>query len=973
MRLEQCTAYEIEQQEYIKDVHAEGTLLRHKKTGARVLLLQNNDDNKVFNIAFRTPPANSTGVAHILEHSVLCGSRNFPLKDPFVELMKGSLNTFLNAMTYPDKTMYPVASCNDQDFQNLMHVYLDAVFYPNIYVREEIFRQEGWSYQLESVDDPLEYNGVVYNEMKGAFSSADEVLDREIFNVLFPDTPYGVESGGDPDVIPELTYEEFLAFHGKYYHPSNSYIYLYGNMDMAEKLNWIDKEYLSKFEKIEVPSEIALQEAFEEPKEYEIEYPISEQASDKDATYLSYNMVVANGLDVELCAAFEVLDYVLLSAPGAPLRQALLDAGIGKDIEACYNDGIYQPFFTIVAKNAEKEDKGRFVEIIQKTLEKISEEGVNPKAVEAAISSMEFKFREADFSSYPKGLIFGISAFSSWLYDDTKPFSHLKLLSVFEVLKAKAKQGYFEELIKEYLLGNPHTAVVVAVPKKGLALEKEKALEEKLAAYKATLSQEQLEELVEKTHALVEYQESEDSDEAKTCIPMLKREDIRKEAVEIPNTPHKVGDTTVLHHDVDTNGISYLTLLFDTKAVPDELISYMGILKSVLGMVDTKRYSYGELYYEINAQTGGIYCGIQTFNYKNRLDDCMRMFTVNGKYLTAKEDFVFDMMEEILFTSKFDDDKRLREIIARQKARLQTGLGEAGHATAITRASSYYAPSSYFNDRINGIEYYRLVEKLDENFEEMKEELKQNLKKLMYLIFRPENLSVSITTDEAGYVGVEEKVLALKEKLHRNEVEKGGICYKFEQKNEGFSTAGQVQYVAIAGNFKRAGLPYDGCLRILKVILSYDYLWMNIRVKGGAYGCAGNFRRGGDSFMMSYRDPNLKNTLDVFEGTVDYLKNFTANEREMTKYIIGTIGELDTPLNPSAKGTLGMNAWFSEITQDELQKERDEILNAQPEDIQKLYQWVQAIWNHGNVCVVGSESVLEKEGDCLKTIKPLVH
>ena len=973
MRLEQCTAYEIEQQEYIEDVHAEGTLLRHKKTGARVLLLQNNDDNKVFNIAFRTPPANSTGVAHILEHSVLCGSRNFPLKDPFVELMKGSLNTFLNAMTYPDKTMYPVASCNDQDFQNLMHVYLDAVFYPNIYAREEIFRQEGWSYQLESVDAPLEYNGVVYNEMKGAFSSADEVLDREIFNVLFPDTPYGVESGGDPDVIPELTYEEFLEFHGKYYHPSNSYIYLYGNMDMAEKLDWIDKEYLSKFEKIEVPSEIPLQQSFEKTKEYEIEYPISEQASDKDATYLSYNMVVANGLDVELCTAFEVLDYVLLSAPGAPLRQALLDAGIGKDIEACYNDGIYQPFFTIVAKNAEKEDKEKFVEIIQNTLKKISEEGVNQKAVEAAINSMEFKFREADFSSYPKGLIFGISAFSSWLYDDTKPFSHLKLLSVFETLKIKAKQGYFEELIKEYLLDNPHTAIVVAVPKKGLAQEKEKALEEKLAAYKATLSTEQLEELVERTHALVEYQESEDSDEVKSCIPMLKREDIRKEAVDIPNNPHKVGDTTVLHHDVDTNGISYLTLLFDTKDVPDELISYMGILKAVLGMVNTEHYSYGELYYEINAQTGGIYCGVQTFNYKNRLDDCMRMFSVRGKYLTAKEDFVFDMIDEILFTSKFDDDKRLREIIARQKARLQTGLGESGHGTAITRAGSYYAPSSYFNDRINGIEYYRLIEKLDENFAEMKEELKQNLQKLMYLIFRPENLFVSITTDAAGYAGIEEKVLKLKNKLHHEEVEKGSICYNLEQKNEGFSTAGQVQYVAVAGNFKRAGLPYDGCLRILKVILSYDYLWMNIRVKGGAYGCMSNFRRGGDSFMVSYRDPNLKNTLHVFEGTVDYLKNFQADEREMTKYIIGTIGELDTPLNPSAKGTLGMNAWFSGITQEELQQERDEILNAQPEDIQKLYKWVQAIWNHGNICVVGSESALEKEGDCLKSIEPLVH
>ncbi len=973
MNLEKCTAYELVQQEYIEDVHADGILLRHKKTGARVMLLCNNDENKVFNIAFRTPPANSTGVAHILEHSVLCGSKNFPLKDPFVELAKGSLNTFLNAMTYPDKTMYPVASCNDQDFQNLMHVYLDAVFYPNIYAREEIFRQEGWSYQLESVDEPLRYNGVVYNEMKGAFSSADEVLDREIFNVLFPDTPYGVESGGDPDVIPELTYEAFLEFHGKYYHPSNSYIYLYGNMDMAEKLAWMDKEYLSKFDKIEVVSEIPLQKAFAAPKEHIIEYPISEQASEKEATYLSYNMVVANGLDVELSTSFEVLDYVLLSAPGAPLRQALLDAGIGQDIEAGYSDGIYQPFFTIVAKCAEREDKDRFVQIIQQTLKKIADEGINPKAIDAAINSMEFKFREADFSAYPKGLIYGVMTFSTWLYDESKAFAYLKMLAVYNSLKEKAKQGYFEHLIREYLLDNPHTAVVVAVPKKGLAQERENALAEKLAAYKASLSEEELEQLVERTAALVEYQESEDSDEVKSCIPLLKREDISKESVEIHNTPHKLGDTTILHHDVDTNGISYLDLMFDTKDVPDELISYIGVLRAVLGMVDTADYSYGELFYEINAQTGGIHAGIHTFNYKDNLEDCMRYFTLRGKYLTAKEDFVFEMLDQIVFTSKFENDKRLREIISRQKARLQTALGDAGHSTAIGRAASYYSPASYFNDRVNGVSYLRLIEKLADHFEEYKEELKQNLQKLMHIIFRPENLFVSITTDAAGYAGLEARVEALKGKLYTDTVEKGSICYNFEQKNEGFTTAGQVQYVAVAGNFRRAGLPYDGCLRMLKVILSYDYLWMNIRVKGGAYGCMSNFRRGGDSYMASYRDPHLKNTLKVFEGTVDYLKEFDADEREMTKYIIGTVSDLDTPMSPASQGALGLNAWFSEITREDFQMERDQILNAQPEDIRKLYKWVEAVLNHGNICVVGSESVLEREGECLKSIETLAR
>lgn len=973
MKITDCKAYELLQHQQIEDIHTEGFLLRHKKSGARVMLLKNEDENKVFNIAFRTPPSDSTGVAHILEHSVLCGSRQFPLKDPFVELVKGSLNTFLNAMTYPDKTMYPVASCNDQDFQNLMHVYLDAVFYPNIYEKEEIFRQEGWCYQLESVDAPLKYNGVVYNEMKGAFSSPEEILDREIFNVLFPDTPYGVESGGDPKKIPDLTYENFLAFHSRYYHPSNSYIYLYGDMDMAEKLEWMDREYLSKFDRIFVESEIPLQKPFVKPVEHVIEYPVSENASEDEATYLSFSMVTGNGLDVELCTAFEVLDYVLLSAPGAPLRQALLDAGIGKDVDGGYSDGIYQPFFSVIAKNAEKEEKEEFLRIIKETLEEIVRKGIDPKAIAAGINYLEFRFREADYSSFPKGLMYGIDVFDSWLYDDEKPFIHLERLGVFESLKEKAGQGYFEELIRKYLLNNPHAAVVIGIPKKGLASKGEKGLEEKLAAYKKTLSNLQLEEMVKKTKALKEFQESEDSDEAKARIPMLKRTDIKKETVEIHNTPHKVDGTTVLQHDVDTNGISYLTLLFDTSKVPDELISYMGILKAVLGYVDTAHYTYGELFHEINAESGGINCGLQVFNHKENNKDCMRMFGVKAKYLTPKEDFVFDMIREILFTSKFDDDKRLYEILAHQKARLESSLGEAGHSTAVMRATSYYSPASAFQDRISGIAYFRLLEELEQNFEEEKEELKKNLKELMHIIFRKENLFVSVTVDQDGYQGLEAQIARLLPLLYSDPVRKGSIRYDFGQKNEGFYTAGQVQYVAESGNFKKAGFAYTGALRILKVILSYDYLWMNLRVKGGAYGCMSNFRRTGDSFLVSYRDPHLKNTLDVFRGTPEYLRNFEADEREMTKYIIGTISELDVPMNPSAQGALALNAWFADLDREDLQKERDEILNAQPEDIRALADLIQAVLEQENICVVGSESAIDKNKKILKHVEPLVH
>ena len=475
------TAYEVVTEENLTDIHSTGWLLRHKKTGARVMLIENDDENKVFNIAFRTPPKDSTGVAHILEHSVLCGSREFPLKDPFVELVKGSLNTFLNAMTYPDKTCYPVASCNDKDFQNLMHVYLDAVFYPNIYKREEIFRQEGWNYHLEQKEGPLKYNGVVYNEMKGAFSSPDEVLEREIMNHLFPDTTYGCESGGDPKNIPDLTYENFLNFHRTYYHPSNSYIYLYGNMDMEEKLAFLDEHYLSHFDYLDVDSVIQEQKAFGACRDVTLEYPVAENEGEEDNTYLSYNMVVGNAADSQMAIAFEVLDYALLSAPGAPLKQALLDAKIGKDIYGSFEDGIKQTYFSIVAKGANLNRKEEFIKVIRDTLTKIAEEGIDKKAVTAGINYYEFRFREADFSSYPKGLMYGLQIFDSWLYDETKPFIHVEALDTFAFLKEQISTGYFENLIQTYLLDNQHGALVTIVPEPGRTARLDAELKEKLA------------------------------------------------------------------------------------------------------------------------------------------------------------------------------------------------------------------------------------------------------------------------------------------------------------------------------------------------------------------------------------------------------------------------------------------------------------------------------------------------------------
>ena len=650
MSIYDLNAYEVLQTEELSDLKSKGTLLKHKKSGARVLLMENDDENKVFTIGFRTPPSDSTGVPHIMEHSVLCGSKEFPVKDPFVELVKGSLNTFLNAMTYPDKTVYPVASCNDKDFQNLMHVYMDAVFYPNIYQNDKTFRQEGWSYKLDDPDGELTISGVVYNEMKGAFSSPEGVLDRVVLNSLFPDNAYSVESGGDPEVIPELTYEQFLDFHRKYYHPSNSYIYLYGDMDMEEKLRWLDEKYLSDFENEPVDSEIHLQKPFTEMKEVVQEYSIASEESEEDNTYLSYNKVIGTTLDEKLYLAFEILDYALLSAPGAPLKKALLDAGVGKDISGSYDNGVYQPIFSVISKNANVEQKEEFVRVIEDTLKDIVKNGINKKALRAGINYHEFRFREADFGNYPRGLMYGLQLFDSWLYDETKPFIHMQAIPTFEFLKEQVETGYFEELIQKYLLANIHGSIVIIKPERGRTARMDKELADKLQAYKDSLSKEEIDALVKATKELEEYQEEESAPEDLAKIPVLGREDISREIAPIYNKELETSGVKLVHHGVETNGIGYTALLFDLSGIPEEKLPYISILQSVLGIINTKNYEYSELFNEINVHTGGIGTSLELYTdvTKVKEKEFRATFEIKGKALYPKMDVLFSMMREIL-------------------------------------------------------------------------------------------------------------------------------------------------------------------------------------------------------------------------------------------------------------------------------------------------------------------------------------
>ena len=974
MSIYDLNAYEVLQTEDLSDLKSKGTLLKHKKSGARVLLMENDDENKVFTIGFRTPPSDSTGVPHIMEHSVLCGSKEFPVKDPFVELVKGSLNTFLNAMTYPDKTVYPVASCNDKDFQNLMHVYMDAVFYPNIYQHDKTFRQEGWSYKLDDPEGELTISGVVYNEMKGAFSSPEGVLDRVVLNSLFPDNAYSVESGGDPEVIPELTYEQFLDFHRKYYHPSNSYIYLYGDMDMEEKLRWLDEKYLSDFENEPVDSEIHLQKPFTEMKEVVQEYSIASEESEEDNTYLSYNKVIGTTLDEKLYLAFEILDYALLSAPGAPLKKALLDAGVGKDISGSYDNGVCQPIFSVISKNANVEQKEEFVRVIEDTLKDIVKNGINKKALRAGINYHEFRFREADFGNYPRGLMYGLQLFDSWLYDETKPFIHMQAIPTFEFLKEQVETGYFEELIQKYLLDNTHGSIVIIKPERGRTARMDKELADKLQAYKDSLSKEEIDALVKATKELEEYQEEESAPEDLAKIPVLGREDISREIAPIYNKELETGGVKLVHHEVETNGIGYTALLFDLSGIPEEKLPYISILQSVLGIINTKNYEYSELFNEINVHTGGIGTSLELYTdvTKVKEKEFCATFEIKGKALYPKMDVLFSMMREILMESDLGDEKRLKEILAMLKSRLQMSFLSSGHTTAALRSLSYTSPMAKFKDDTDGIGYYEVVKELEENFEEKKAELIANLRQIAQQIFRKDNLIISYTSSADGLAPMEEAFAKIADTLHTEEKEVETPCeIHCVKRNEGFKTSSKVQYVARTGNFNDRGVEYTGALQILKVILSYDYLWQNVRVKGGAYGCMSSFNRIGEGYLVSYRDPNLEKTMEIYEGVVDYLKNFNVDDRDMNKFIIGTISNIDRPMNPAAKGSRSMNLYMNHVSAEMIREERNQILDAQQADIRALADVLQELLDAHELCVIGSEEKIEEQKEMFLEIKTL--
>jgi len=961
MNLKKGTIYNgfrLDDEQNVNDINSIAQIFYHEKSGARLLYLKNDDDNKVFSITFRTPPEDSTGVAHIVEHSVLCGSRKFPMKEPFVELVKGSLNTYLNAMTFPDKTMYPVASRNEKDFRNLMNVYLDAVFYPNIGKCPETLMQEGWHYELENQEGEITYKGVVYNEMKGVFSSPDAILDNKIFQSLFPHTAYGVESGGDPDDIPKLTQQQFIDFHEQYYHPSNGYIFLYGDLDILENLKFLDEAYLSSFEKKQVTSQIALQPAFAQKVEYVFDYSIAPTDTKEDKTFMSMDFVLGQATDSEVCLAFQILEYLLLETPAAPLKKVLLEAGLGKDVVGTFVRSILQPTFGIVVTGTNEGEKEKFIQVVDEELKRLVAEGIDKKLIEACINIFEFTLREANYGSRPKGLVYNIKCMDSWLYDES-PLIHLEYTDILEKIKSALTTNYFEQLIERYLLNNNHQALIILRPKHGLAEEKDAEVRKHLANYKASLSPAEIQSLIEQTAQLKLRQQAVDSPEALATIPLLTLADIETTAEELPLVEKQEMGVPVLFHPLYTNEIAYVSMYFDTRIVPQSQLPYVYLLAEILGKIATEQYDYAELSNEININTGGIGFDVAVYTENSNDEKYLPKFMVKGKSLVGKLPQLFKLFRQIIAHSRFDNSKRIQEIVQETKSNWDMNLFRRGQQLATNRVLSYFSPIAQYNE-IGMLLFYDFIADLEKNFTAKSEELYSNLVMVANLIFNKKNLLISVTVDEDNYMKFKDSLATFVPCLSSEGVTIQNYKFNITQCNEGLMTSGKVQYVVKGANFRKLGYAYHGSLKVLETILRYDYLWTRVRVQGGAYGGFAKFERNGNMVLGSYRDPNLSETLAVYDETPFYLRKFAVDEREMTKYIIGTMSQLDTPLTSSQKGERAANHYIRKISQTNIQEERDEILAVGQTDICKLADLVDAAMQQNYLCVFGNEQKIKE-------------
>jgi len=968
---EKISGFKLMNNKMIKEINSEAFIYEHTQTGAKLLYLKNSDPNKAFSIAFRTPPVDNTGCPHILEHSVLNGSQRFPAKNTFTELVKGSMKTFLNAFTGSDKTMYPIASTNEQDFFNLMNVYLDAVLHPNIYNSADTLKQEGWHYELFSPDAEITYKGVVYNEMKGAFSSAEAILSRKIQQVQFPDTPYGLESGGDPQYIPELTWEEFKAFHQRFYHPSNSWIVVYGDLDIDKALTFIDKQYLNAYERTIPNSEIPLQKPFPEQIKVTESYPIGEDENPAGKNYMCLNFTVGTVLDVALTNAMSTLKQILMDSPASPLRLAIQQSNLCADNYASFDDSVLQPTFSIYCKHITDENIEPLTELIYKELRRIASEGIDKKLIEATINSREFVLREAEMNHFPKGLYYGFVSTRNWMQGGD-PLSYLEFEPMLAEMRKGLSEPMFEHLIEEYLLKNTHSSRIILKPVKGLVKERDDKTRQKLAAYKASLSEQEITDLIKDNQRLQQWQSEPDKEEDIAKIPFISLKDIKKEAEALPLEVEESGSVTLLKHPVFTNGIVYLSAYFDIDHLSEEDLQWLSVFVSLAGSLDTQNYSFGDLSNEIDIYTGGIYVDYSFYNDNRNPEVLLPKLLLRSKSVYSKVEKMLELSAELAFRTRFEDAERISQLIKETKSRIQMSLIGYGHQVAIRRMLAQDSKLHRWNELTEGMQFYGFLCDLEKKMEQSPQAVLDKLQSLSEMLFTKKNLLISITSPQDDIKQVIKTLPVLTDCVKEHEYVKAEKPFTPVKKNEGIIAPVNVQFCAQGGNFIKLGFEYSGKMQVLTNILRNDYLMQELRVKGGAYGILVLFSRNGYMYFCSYRDPNLAETLQVYKDTAQYLKDFTCSERDFEKYIIGTMADFDMPLTPYLKGVNSDANYISKITQEQRQQQRDEVLSIRIADIKEYSALVEEVMKLHQIAVFGVESKIKDNKNLFDIIIPAV-
>lgn len=949
--------FRLEKKEFVKELNCDVLQFRHVRSGARLVKIAATDNNKFFSITFFTTPDDDSGVSHIMEHSVLNGSQNFPVKSPFDIMRKGSLNTFLNAMTGADLTTYPIASMNEKDYFNLMNVYLDAVFFPNLLTDDRILKQEGWHYELNSIADDIIVNGVVYNEMKGAFSDPITELNYQNNRALFPDNTYGVESGGCPESMTSLTQEKFVAYYQKYYHPANSFILLYGDAKLDKELAFIDGQYLSKFSDNGNPAVVKPQEPFLAKKEIEVTYGVPEGTSVSDNTYLTYSVVAGLSTDAQLSMSLDLIAGAMVNHEAAPLRLALRESGIGKDVYA-YSTSNMQNVFQITVTNANAADKEEFVRIVENTLTKAAAEGFDAETVDGLINRSQFNLREGN--SPHKGLMALFSMVNSMWFNAEDPIAGLRFENTIASVKKGVRCGLLQDVVKNSLVNNPHTLITVMRPEQG----KENIIAQQtlhsLNCYKKTLSRDQLEKLVADTRALSDFQNETDSPENLAKVPMLSLHDISSDVMFYQVKEKSILGTRALHFPDFTNNIVYANLFFNLQALPQELIPYAKLLSNLLGSMSTASYTYGELENDLNLHTGGVrpYIALRLEdNDDNRL---VPQLVIGGKATVDKVQKLVDFFGEIINNTNYAEVGRLKELVTRHQASVENRMKNDGSRIATTRLQSYFSQSGMFNELTRGIDYYNFITEVKNKLQNNSTEVVENLNKTAKLLFNRQNLIIGATCSNENYAVLESAMSALVPSLPDSNGKTYTWNFNPQPKNEGFMSASNVQYVLQGYNIKQLGYGWNGKVRVLDNILSSGYLHSKIRIQGGAYGGYCSFRPSGNTFLASYRDPNLAETFSRYKEIPEFLKTFDVDNVEMTRFIIGTIANMESPTTPSRRGNIAVDNYFRRVTKAQMLAERKEVLSTTQADIRAFEKMMADIFEQNVYCVFGNNAKIQQ-------------